>query len=217
MQLNNETNRSTLPVELIFIPNYIVSALKSRKSSLVEFESNIKITLHRYVEGYPLDSHLPNVDIAKQYLTTKLSKIDVEDILILNSYKNLKLDGTGIERSYLETLYSMGLDTTSVVVNNFTSDKVHKTLETLYDNNMRILDNEKIIPFDVQVGTDCLLVILNSGFTNYIINNDSNLKLYIVSKLLNSVVEAFGEERAKASYIFRKYVELLKLVSVVNK
>ena len=218
MQLNNEVIQSTLPVELLFVPNYISSALKGRNSSIQEFEAVLKITMHRYAEGKPLNSCLPNVKIAKQYILSKLSKIDIEDIIILNNHAVLKLESDyKCEQSFFESLFSTGEAGDLILFNNTDSSRVYKTLETLYDNNMRILNNETIVPFDVRVGTDCLLVILNSGFTNYIINNDSNTKLYLFGKLLNAVVKAFGEERAKASYIFRKYVELLKLVSVVNK
>ena len=215
MRLNSEVINSVLPVELIFVPNYIVSALKSRNSNLADFESNIKIVLHRYVEGKPMDGVLPNVSIAKQYILSKLSRIDIEDMVILNNRSVLRLDSNNNSDSFFETLCKLG--DKPIMFTGSETERVYKTIETLYDNTMRILDNEISLPFDIHIGTDCLIVILNSGFTNYIINNDSNTKLYIVGKLLNAVVKSFGEDRAKASYIFRKYLELLKLVSVVNK
>lgn len=240
MNLGTNLELTSYTVEVIFIPEYIVSAMKSRNTNLAEFEAMIRQPLHRTVsydrmsdDGYigtsdiadPKLSNQPVSDlyVFKQYLETKLSKVDIADLYIFNNWFNLKMGFGQIDyRSFITRtlddfypLFKIELDP-SDVNKEINSATIHKSLETLYDNTMRITDNIKSLPFDTQVGTDSLFVILKYGFTNYILDNDVNQKVVIFSKLLDILVSSFGEDRVVNSVIFNKYLKLIKSVSLVS-
>lgn len=190
-----------LPIETIFIPEYIVNALKSRDTSLPSLEGVMKQELHNYVSSCCCanDTIIPtgNDSLTRLTLEQKLSKVDILDLVIFNDYKVL---GFSAENSVSFV--------SNVFCNNIISydtDQIYKTLQSLYDNNM---SNNNTMPFSIKLGTDCIFVILHNAFSNYIINKDAEFKIKIVKHLVNDAVKKFGEERVLKSKLFRSYVKL---------
>lgn len=225
---NNEINNDR--IELLFIPEYIVSALKSRGTSLVEFEAMLRQPLKRYldyrnllnVDGRSrneLSTKLITSDTKNfiQYLKEKLSMVDIEDLLIYNNLLNLRFSNSKYSDTFLAFIIKDGFGSAvwELAADNENCDtvKVHKTMETLYNNNMRIINEDVSLPFDFQVGTDCLFVVLKYGFTNYILDNDIDKKVYIFSKFINKIVSSFGESRALSDELIPTYLKLLKSIS----
>lgn len=225
---NNELTSDR--VELIFIPEYIVSALKSRGTSLVEFETLLRQPLRRYIdikndlnmEGsniHNINSRLITTDTTNfiKYLKEKLSMVDIEDLYIYNHAYNIKLVDNTYSSTFLADVINAGFGSAVWELNpnnsNYDTKKIHKTLETLYNNNMRIINEDISLPFDFQQGTDCLFVVLKYGFTNYILDNDIDKRVLIFSKFINKIVSSFGESRALGGQLIYNYLKLLKFVN----
>lgn len=225
---NNEIKADR--VELLFIPEYIVSALKSRGTSLVEFETLLRQPLRRYIDN----ANLLNTDgknrtmMANKFITTdtinfiqylkeKLSMVDIEDLLIYNNLYNLRFSNSKYSDTFLAYIINEGFGSAvwelNLNNNNCDTVKMHKTMETLYDNNMRIINENISLPFEFQQGTDCLFVVLKYGFTNYILDNDFDKRVFIFSKLFNKIVSSFGESRALRGDLVSIYLKLLKSVN----
>lgn len=216
-------------IALIYIPDYIVNGLKSRGSSLVEFENILKKPLRRYVSyqlqevdvkpvvpfGNIANTHAEitrDHEIVKEYLSKKLSKYDIEDLIIWNSNYNLKFSNSTYNNSIFSVLYPANYSYLDPTTPEYDRERVHKTLEALYenDNTMRITNNQDVLPFEFHQGTDCLFVILKNGFSNYILDNNKDTKVFVYSKLLNALVKSFGEKRVINSFIVYDYLIMLK-------
>lgn len=194
MTLNKE--KVATPIELIFIPEYIVNALKSRNVSLADLDSSFKIELHKFVsDGYKLDIGTNN---ARQILDAKLSKLDIQDLAVYNNFRVLGFDINHTE-SFIESIVGSGDCSANDELRN-------KTVLGLYDNTLsrNIADYIYVSP-----GTDCLFVILRTGFSNYIVNKDNDSKIALLSNLVNSIVKYFGEDRLLASKVFNRYLKLV--------
>lgn len=190
-----------LPIETIFIPEYIVNALKSRDANLPGLEGVMKQELHNYVticccpdNAAPLSS---NDSPTRMFLENKLSKVDILDLVILNDYKVLGLSAEA-SVSFISNVFSNNIV-------SYDSDNIMTTLQSLYDNNM---SNNNTLPYSIKLGTDCMFVILHNSFSNFIINKDPELKIKIVKNLVNEAAKKFGEDRTVKSKLFRSYIKL---------
>lgn len=190
-----------LPIETIFIPEYIVNALKSRDTSLPSLEGVMKQELHNYVTSSCCanDTIIPtgNDSLTRLTLESKLSKVDILDLVIFNDYKVLGFS-TENSVSFVSNVFCNNII-------SYDTDQIYKTLQSLYDNNM---SNNNTMPFSIKLGTDCIFVILHNAFSNYIINKDAEFKIKVVKHLVNDAVKKFGEERVLKSKLFRSYVKL---------
>lgn len=182
-------------VEPIFIPDYIVSALQSRGVTLVELEGIIKEDVTRYMNG------ADNSGLLETYLKSKLSIMDIKDLLIYNTYTLLKLttDPQGTYNYITNSLRNIAYDD---------KEKLN-TLQALYNN----MSNNDTNLYDFHLGADCIFVILHSGFSNYIINNTSSDVVEVFRKLVNKIVSSYGEARLVPSNFFKLYLNSLRKFS----
>lgn len=194
----------TIPygVELIFIPDYIVNALKSRDITIQDLDNAFEVQLRNFLENKYHNVNamdLPNK--GGEILRNKLSKIDLDDLEIFNNMSVYKMREWNSDLSFISVILDKGIFTQSEEV-------VNKTLLSLYDNNMSI-SIDKL--FSTYIGSNCVYVILHKGFTNFLIDKNLDLKFNVFSAIVDKVVSNFGEDRFTKSVMFRDYVELLKL------
>lgn len=211
--MNFNKERTALPVELIFIPDYIVSALKSKGISIQDLDNALKGELHRYVNGLGTvhtdinGDRLVNSN-CKNILESKLSRVDIEDLLVFNDPTILKLQNT--EDSKFREISFMMLAAGSGI--KYKQENVSNTLLTLYSNDMS--SGTKVI--DTVIGTDALYVVLHKGFSNYLIDNDFELQYNIFSSLVDKVLISFGEGRYLSSPLSRQYLRMIWRTYKIN-
>lgn len=204
MNMNKE--RVYLPVELIFIPDYIVSALKSKGISIQDLDNALKGELHRYISSWSSHKYDEKGDrlttsTCKQLLESKLSRIDLEDLMLFNDPTVLRLqinDAPLQGTSFFDVSFGHSIW--------YKRENISNTLLTLYNNDMSS-KNTKV--FDTIPGTDALYVVLHKGFSNYLIDNDYSLQYKVFSSLVDNVLLNFGEGRFLASDICRQYLRMI--------
>lgn len=205
MNMNKE--RVYTPVELIYIPDYIVSALKSKGISIQDLDNALKGELNRYVSSRmiyhydQLGERLTN-STCKQLLESKLSRVDIEDLMMFNDPTVLRLnnqDTPGLQgRSFFDASFGHSVW--------YKRENISNTLLTLYNNDMSS-NNTKV--FDTIPGSDALYVVLHKGFSNYLIDNDYSLRYKVFSSLVDNVLLNFGEGRYLASDLCRQYLRMI--------
>lgn len=206
--MNTNADKIILPVEIMFIPDYIVNALNSRGVTMADFQNALAVDIRDRVRIMAGDKCMneesggfqPNLT-GVQLLEAKLSKIDREDLIIWNRFDVLRFTTTGVEQRSIGGSLGDKLGYFSP-----DQERITKTLMSLYTNSMSI--NNKT--FSTYPGSDCLFVILHSSFSNYIINKDNELRTKILKELVNDMVKHFGEERFAVSELFYLFIKLIK-------
>lgn len=206
MNMNKE--RIYWPIEIIYIPDYIVSALKSKGISIQDIDNAFKGELNRSVTSWSTNKYDSNGNritnsIVSQLLTSKLSRIDLEDLLVFNDASVLRLQGADtsagfVGNSFLDMCLPAGI--------YYKRENISNTLLTMYNNDMST-KNTKV--FDTIPGTDALYVVLHKGFSNYIIDNDYDLMYKVYSSLVDNVLLNFGEGRFLASPLCSQYLRMI--------
>jgi len=196
----------TIPygIELIFIPDYIVNALKSRDITIQDLDNAFEVQLRNFLMNKLQDQSIDVPNKAKDILTNKLSKIDLEDLEVFNEMNVYKI-GDPVMQSMRASFITKVLDKNILVQSD---EVINKTLLSLYDNNMSI-SIDKL--FSTYIGSNCIYVILHKGFTNFVIDNNLDLKFNVFSAIMDKVVSNFGEDRFVKSAVFRSYVQMLRL------
>lgn len=206
--MNTNKDKIILPVDVIFIPDYIINALNSRGITIADLHNAIALDIRDKSRVMAGDKRMNEEDggfhpnqTGVELMESKLSKIDREDLQIWNDLSILRFTTTQIDH-YTFGAYLSGN------VGYFMPDqeRTTKTLMSLYTNTMSI--NNKT--FSTYPGSDCLFVILHSGFSNYIINKDNELRTKILKELVNEMVKHFGEERVTVSELFYLFIKLIK-------
>lgn len=194
----------TIPygIELIFIPDYIVNALKSRDITMEDIDNAFEVQLRNFVMNkYDGVKSMDIPNKAGEILRNKLSKVDLDDLQIFNEMSVWKMRKWNTSKTFICTV----LERPAFAVSD---EVINNTLLSLYDNNMSI-SIDKL--FSTYIGSNCLYVILHKGFTNFVIDNNLDLKFNVFSAIMDKVVSNFGEDRFTKSVVFRDYVELLRL------
>lgn len=196
-------NRDVLGIELIFLPDYIVNALKSKNITIQDIDNAFSIEMRKFLGKSDEVNYKIMPRTAEQLLKQKLSKLDIDDLIVYNDLFSYKV----VECSKWNFLqYVTGK---SVLAIN--PDEINNSLSALYDNNMSINISNT---FDAIPGSDCLYLVLHKGFTNFVLNNDYKLRCDIFGAIVDKVVIRFGEDRLVNSSFFKDYIKLLRMKSV---
>jgi len=197
------------PVDMVFIPDYILTTLQANKITL----SSIDSLARSYSETK--DSRI--VDGFKDSLSNKLSISDLTDILTTNNivYKALfnmnkyRLDGSTTDFLFNACDYAI-MDKSSYkwnlnkeeleVLNIFISDT--KEIDSI------IVSGDKNEIYSTVITDNTIFVVLHEGFGNILIRNDYD-KSDILKGLIDYTIKSFSYERIKNTLMFKQFIRLV--------
>ena len=186
MRNNNNNINDT---SIVFIPNYIVAALKANGITLSDLESLA----------------MNNVEISSTL--GKLSKYDLLDLYVANDRLFKDIIGVpndnGQVTNYINyELYSYVLDSHDLNSNKAYTDIIRNlstgTSILMSDNN-----NEQ---FTFETGEHTLFVILHTGFSDLRVGNDNEKREAFTRELLDKVYKAYGEQAGNINIITRAFI-----------
>jgi len=183
---------------IVFIPDYIKPELdrlgltsdRLYNMSLLEYDKRISV-----------------INEFATKMNETMSHKDVRDLLVANKvlYKYLyKTNLYSIPMSVLNVL----MDICTTAVNAYDTNAQEDTeFINLYVNNkidvksILLNGNKKSELYTTDVMTDTLFIIVHDGFTNFIVNNDSDIKDDLSVRLQDYYVERLGEKSYEKSFL----------------
>ena len=189
---------------IIVLPSYVVETLHAQDKGWIKFTNDIDSIFSTKEE-----STEQAVKLA-EYFKANISKYDFEDTVacstILNTHLGIK------DLPLLKALPYIKDETLSRVVTSLADKDV--------DINKIILSNisnpDMNVPFSFRVSENCLYLILQNGFTNFIVYNITNFKFYFLQVLLNYLFKICGKKDVFRSSQF-ELVNRLVYKDVISK
>lgn len=196
-------------IGVIFIPDYVLLALEANKVSLKDIDSGI---LYSHDGDFANDKFKLLADNLKN-----VSATDLEDIININNIllRVLLNTGYGVLDSNINTLINVVSDLQYDKENTYEIDAKKKyDLLNIYFNkdipNDDILMSEDKNKVFTSVATDNnLFIVLHDGFTNFIVNNDRDVKKKFLNRLMDYMFTKLEKRRVYNSKIFSKFIATL--------
>lgn len=192
---------NTKPISIAMIPDYLAKTLPAVG---ITFEQLDKLT--------SVEKAYENKDLLNTMFLDKVSRTDIQDLILANIMLNDHIlpsrDGIyldkGLNKYIVDDLkYAADLYTT-YTINDFITSYSSKDV----DINTIIVsedDNHKQV-FEFRITDNTVFVILHSGFTNFLVYNSNEFKVYFLNKLMDCVFNAFGEETVYQTALFKCFI-----------
>jgi len=177
---------------VVFIPKYIVDALNNSGLTLD--------MLDRKFNSINKGNKIINID----ELIGDLSNYDFKTWVNLDSYLTYKLF-KNIDFRKQDNL-SKTIFWSFIPDNNRLSEV--ETLNLFYSKNLNLLlsnvNNEKT--YSLEVTDNNIFVVVHSGFTDMVIDNDLKGKKEFLTNLMNKMFDFYGEEEMLQNVFFKSFI-----------
>jgi hypothetical protein len=222
--MRNHRNQIT-PAGVMFIPDYVLTALERSGLSLEALASK-----------YLLDDNCTQLNSIKDSIKNKISTSDIADIILFNEIyykylfntnsiwedvirlKNTKGDDE-LQTGYSENpaymyIYSMFESISNIWDiknrNQYNNDllNIYKNNNIEYNNILMSDNNQKL--FRLEEYNNLVFVIIQDGFTNPVIYNDSDFVKQFSIRLMDYMFKRLGERPIFESRFFQMFIGLEK-------
>ena len=189
--------------QVVFVPWYVKKAMELNKIDL-SLISPISYEYENSVEGY--DSVEQMVKGSLNSLS-KLARIDIIDLGFANTIIPKELTGYPFD-------HEIGFDflpTKEVVLKKFYSELYSEDLDKSKNEFLNALHgdvDESIGTHSIVIDNDTVFVILNEGFTNFIVNKDKKASTIILKEIVESLHTVADEKSLFMSKYFARFLEI---------
>ena len=174
--------------KVMFIPHYIVTAMKANKITFKDLEV------------------VANNDVGMFDLFKNISKYDLIDLYIANT----KLAGNLLYSRQLfnNIIYSLE----DIIGYDYIRDNDNNTKYLEFINNLSskssilMSDNNNKELYSFEVLDSMLIVILHNGFTDMVIGNGNNDKETFLKKLVDKVFQSYGEREGISNTVTKAFI-----------
>lgn len=195
IQVNDYENKRSL--NIIGVPDYILRAFNSKGTDFNKFVNEIEALIIK-------DNKETNL---LNYFKENLSKYDVSDFLVFNSIleDNLELPvlfNSEIVKNIVRP--DELVDANARIINLYNNDTIN--IENII---MSKINNNNKLPFSLKSSNNCLFIIPQSGFTNFIVKNVKEFKLFTLNVILIWLKNNFGDELTYSNKLFKTFGRLV--------
>jgi len=188
---------------VIFLPNYIVSALKAHNMTLSDFE-NIMI--------YSVDKP----ELIKTLLD-KMSKYDLMDFYVSNMVLNNALFGEDSHGSFHDAIKweipaiiekELHVNRLKTTPYNEMRERYKDVINNLSDSKCILMSsNNENEPFTFETSEQTLFVILHNGFTDLTVKGNRTVLHDFMRVLVNKMFNVFGDEHTMSHSLYKAYLK----------
>lgn len=190
-------------VGVVFIPDYTVTALKASGLTLEAMNKLVIASNAKDSDGQRLADLLGGISLTDIEDTILVNRILI-NILFKISYPEITSLALGLIHGLEIAMYSK--KNTYVISDDKKYDLLNIYFNKNIDNDSILVSEDKNEVFTLVNTGDTLFVVLHDGFTNFIVNNDTEVQAEFLNSLMDYMFTKLGRERVYNSELFSKFI-----------